>query len=160
MLGRPEYEKKLKSVIEKVASVEKVVITADEMVRSGDSFGAWERLKEISPDFPDDNEVNKRLSKLSETTSEFSRVLTAAQENEEKGRYGVSLSGFLRADKIYPGSIFAKRGIERLADKILPESGAAPASSTPSNPATPAPAADSVFAPADTLAPVNVPAPR
>jgi hypothetical protein len=157
VLGRPDYEKKLKSVIEKVASVEKVVITADEMVRSGDSFGAWERLKEISPDFPDDNEVNKRISKLSETCSEFSRVLTAALENEEKGRYGVSLSGFLRADKIYPNSIFAKRGIARVADKILPESGPAPASSTP---ATPAPAADSVFAPADTLAPVNAPAPR
>ena len=153
VFSKPDYAKKLKEVLERVEKVEKVVITADEMVRSGDSFGAWERLKEISPDFPDDNEVNRRISQLSEACSEFSRLLTAAKENEEKGRYGISLSGYLRADKMYPGSIFAKKGIERIADKILPETGRGPASS-------PAPSADPAFPPAEGLTPVNAPASR
>ncbi|HWB06978.1 MAG TPA: hypothetical protein VG796_28395 [Verrucomicrobiales bacterium] len=161
VLGKPEYEKKLKEVVDKVASVEKVVITADEMVRSGDSYGAWERLKEISADFPDDNEVNKRISKLSETCAEFSRILTTAAENEKKDRYGLSLSGYLRARQIYPNSLFAKDGIERLADKILPESGNAVPNNTPPRPREATPPADPFSpAPAESLTPVNAPASR
>jgi hypothetical protein len=54
---------------------------------------------------------------------------------------------------MYPGSIFAKKGIERIADKILPETGKSPAPS-------PAPSADPAFPPAESLSPVNAPAPR
>ena len=157
VLGKPEYEAKLKAVMEKVGKVERVVMTADELVRAGDNFGAWERLKEVSADFPDDNEVNQRLAKLSESCATFIRVLKDAKEQEEKGRLGVSLSGFLRAEQIYPNSILAKAGIERLADRILPEnapaSGPAPAAAPP---AENAPA----FPPEEPLTPVNAPAPR
>lgn len=150
VLGKPEYESKLKAVLDKVGGVEKVVTTADELVRAGDHFGAWERLKEISADFPDDNEVNQRLAKLSEHCATFIRVLRDAKEQEDKGRLGVSLSGYLRAEQIYPHSILAKAGIERLADRILPESRAAAtttgASGDPSIPA---------FSAEETLTPVN-----
>jgi len=151
VLGKPEYEKKLKDVMEKVGSVEKVVMMADGFVRAGDHFGAWERLKEVSADFPDDNEVNTRLAKLSEHCATFIRVLKDAKEQEDKGRLGVSLSGYLRAEQIYPNSILAKAGIERLADKILPETAAAPAPAESNAP---------VFSPEETLAPVNAPEPR
>lgn len=140
VLGKPEYETKLKEVLEKVASVERVVITADEMVKAGDNCGAWERLKEASADFPDDNEVNRRLATLSQKCSTFINALNDAMADEEKGRLGISLSGYLRAEKLYPGSLFARRGIERLSRRILPESADTP----PDSGAVP----DAIFAPA------------
>jgi hypothetical protein len=157
VLGKPEYEAKLKAVIEKVGNVERVVMTADELERAGDRFGAWERLKEISADFPDDNEVNRRLARLSEHCAAFIRLLKDAKEQEDKGRLGVSLSGYLRAEQMYPMSILAKAGIERMADRILPEDKPASAEAAPA----PADSAVSPGFPQDEFpAPVNAPAPR
>ena len=126
VLGKPEYEQKLKGVLEEVAKVERVVITADEMVKSGDSSGAWERLEEIAKTFPDDNEVNRRRAELSRQNAGFIHAITEARRHEDNARPGISLSWYLRARRAYPASLFAKQGIERLADKILPEK-AAPA---------------------------------
>ncbi len=152
VLGKPEYEKKFKEVIDKVTSVETVVQTADALQRRGDNFGAWEALKEISVDFPDDNEVNRRISTLSQACAEYIHILNTAKDNEDKGRLGISLSGYLRASKMYPGSIFAQKGIDRIADKILPE--------TPASSASVATPADALFTPANTLAPATAPDPR
>ena len=151
VLGKPEYEAKLKAVIEKVGSVEKVVLTADELMKAGDNCGAWEKLKESSKDFPDDNEVNLRLAKLSEKCSGFINALNDAKSDEEKGRLGISLSAYLRAERLYPNSRMAKSGIERISDKILPEKTAS--SLSPANAPVP------VFSPEETLSPVNQPAP-
>jgi tetratricopeptide (TPR) repeat protein len=146
VLGRPEYETKLKAVLEKVRDVEKVVITADEMERGGDRYGAWDRLKEIAETAKDDNEVNVRLARLSEHCAEYIRVLKDAKEHEDKGRNGVGLALYLKAERIYPHSLLAKAGIERLADKILPED--APDKSTaPAEPPVP------VFIPGETDVP-------
>jgi len=151
VLGKPEYEAKLTAVLEKVKKVEEVTLTADKLVKMGDSFGAWEELKEASKDFPDDNEVNLRLAKLSEKCSGFINALNDAKTDEEKGRLGISLSAYLRAERIYPNSRMAKSGIDRLADRILPEMERAP--SAPANSSVP------VFSPEETLSPVNQPAP-
>jgi hypothetical protein len=147
VLGKPEYEAKLKAAIEKVGKVEKVVMTADEYERSGDRYGAWERLKEISESSKDDNEVNQRLARLSEHCAEFARTLKEAREHEDKGRLGVSLTLYLRAHKIYPNSILASAGIERLSDRILPENEV----STPMNKGTTAEVP--VFSPQETDVP-------
>jgi len=158
VLGKPEYEAKLKTALEKVGSVQKVVLTSDEMERAGDRFGAWERLKEISDSAKDDNEVNTRLARLSEHCAEYIRVLKDARESEDKGRAGVSLALYLQAERMYPNSILAKAGIERQADKILPEI----EEEKPSRPAEPA---VPVFIPGETTTPANdppgtAPAPR
>lgn len=156
VLGKPEYEAKLKAALEKVGSVQKVVLTADEMERAGDRHGAWERLKEIAESAKDDNEVNTRLARLSEHCAEYIRVLKDARENEDKGRTGVSLSLYLQAERMYPHSILAKAGIERQADKILPEN----EEEKPSRPAEPS---VPVFIPGETEAPNppgTAPAPR
>ena len=158
VLGKPEYEAKLKAALSKVGDVQKVVMTADEMERRGDKHGAWEQLKEISETAKDDNEVNARLARLSEHCAEFIRILKDAKEHEDKGRHGVGLALYLRADRIYPHSILAKAGIERLSDKILPEN-------EPVKSAAPAEAAVPVFIPGESDAPPanqpgSTPAPR
>ncbi len=130
VLGKPEYEQKLKSVLEEVGKVERVVMTADELAKAGDSTGAWERLEEIARDFPDDNEVNRRRADLSRKNPSFIHAITEARRHEDNARVGISLSWYLRARRAYPASLFAKQGINRLSDKILPEK--APATDLPS----------------------------
>ena len=107
-------------------------------------------LKDIQEFNKDDNEVNLRLASLSEKCSKFITTLNDAKAREDKDQRGISLSLYLQAERIYPNSLRAKSGIERLADKILPEN-------TPS--AAPA-APDAVFAPADSTAPATAPALR
>jgi len=154
VLGKPDYETKLKAALEKVRDVEKVVLTADEMERGGDRYGAWDRLKEIAETAKDDNEVNLRLARLSEHCAEYIRVLKDAKEHEDKGRNGVGLALYLKAARIYPHSILAKAGIERLADKILPEN-------EPDAPAAPAAPPVPVFIPGEPDLPSgSTPAPR
>ena len=121
VLGKPEYEQKLKTVLEEVGKVERVVLTADELVKAGNPTGAWERLEEIAKDFPDDNEVNRRRAELSRKNPDFIHAITEARRHEDNARAGISLSWYLRARRAYPDSLFARQGIERLADKILPE---------------------------------------
>jgi len=121
VLGKPEYETKLKTVMDEVGKVERVVMAADEMIKVGDHAGAWERLEEISKTFPDDNEINRRRAELSRKNPEFIHAITEARRHEDNARTGISLSWYLRARRAYPNSLMAKQGIERLSDKILPE---------------------------------------
>jgi tetratricopeptide (TPR) repeat protein len=148
VLGKPEYEQKLKAALEKVAPVDRVTALADEMVKAGDSAGAWERLEEAAKDYPDDNELNRRRAELAGRNAEFIHAINEARKHEDSGRTGVSLSWFLRAERLYPNSLMARKGIDRLADRILPESAtasstqdnpvyASPPTSTASDPATP-----------------------
>ncbi len=125
VLGKPDYEQKLKAALEKVARVDRAVATAQEMEKGGDSAGAWERLKEISPDFPEDNDVNRLLMTLSEKNPEFIHALEEAKKQEAANRTGISLSWYLKAKRIYPNSLAAKAGINRLASRILPDGNSA-----------------------------------
>ena len=53
--------------------------------------------------------------------AEFVRTLRGAQDLEKKDLLGSSLSWYLKAKKLYPGSSFAGDGIDRLVKKIVPE---------------------------------------
>jgi hypothetical protein len=92
------------------------------MVKAGDSAGAWERLEEAAKDYPDDNEINRRRAELSGKNADFINAIMEARKHETSGRSGVSLSWYLRAERLYPASLMARKGIDRIADKILPES--------------------------------------
>ncbi|MES2709831.1 MAG: hypothetical protein V4726_24760 [Verrucomicrobiota bacterium] len=148
VLGKPEYETKLKDVLTEVAKVEKVVLIADEMVKRGDTCGAWEQLEQISKTFPDDNEVNRRRAELSRENPEFISAVTEARRHEDNHRLGISLSYYLKAKRLYPGSLFAREGITRIADRILPEN-------TPPSLSTPPPAPASPPAPSYTTPPAT-----
>ena len=54
-------------------------------------------------------------------TAQDGHRLSAWRTGPDNARAGISLSWYLRARRAYPNSLMAKQGIERLADKILPE---------------------------------------
>ena len=125
MVTKPDKQKQLQEVIDIVKKSETAVIKADELARSENPYGAWESVKEALKDLPDDTDLNKRSAMFSSQVSEFVQALDRAEKLEEKKQYGSSLAWFLKAERIYPGSRFAKAGIERNADLILPSSSAA-----------------------------------
>ena len=67
-------------------------------------------------------------SDLATDVAEFVSSLKKAERLEERDQNGSSLAWYLKARKMYPNSVFAKRGIGRLVDEILPNDGAADSS--------------------------------
>lgn len=122
MITRPEKMEKLKEVVEIVKRSEMAVVKADELARSDNAFGAWESVQEALIDQPDDNDLNKRSAQFSSQVSEFVNALDRAKRLEERKQYGASLAWFLKAKRLYPASRFAKDGITRNSDAILPDS--------------------------------------
>jgi hypothetical protein len=53
--------------------------------------------------------------------SDFVRTLRSAEDLEKRKDVGASLSHYLKAQRIYPGSEFAAQGIDRLKKEIFPE---------------------------------------
>ncbi len=53
-------------------------------------------------------------------------ALKKGERLEERDQSGSSLAWYLKARSMYPNSIFAKRGINRLVEEILPDGGATP----------------------------------
>ncbi|MEZ5303409.1 MAG: hypothetical protein R3F11_22625 [Verrucomicrobiales bacterium] len=124
VVGQPEREKQLKSILEDQAKIQGVVMQAEELARRGDKWGAWESVQMLAEKYPQDKNLNRLRSDLSIEISEFVRALTTANRHEQRNQTGSSLAWYLRARKIYPSSTYAKQGIDRLTDEILPSDGA------------------------------------
>jgi hypothetical protein len=145
--GKKEYIDKLKTVVDQVAEIEMVINGAGRLEKAGDRYGAWEALKDIQKTHPDDNELNRHLTRLSESCGDFISAVNEAQKHEAGGRTGVALASWLLAEQIYPNSKLAREGIERVVNKVLPETDAG------TLPAPAAPAPVDPFAPQGTLPP-------
>ena len=60
-------------------------------------------------DFPDDGEAEPMRSKFH------------AEDFEKRDQPGSSLAWYLKARQLYPASTFAKAGIQRLGQQVLPD---------------------------------------
>lgn len=87
----------------------------------GDRYGAWEQIMSLIEDYPDDQEANKLAVTLTKQVGEFVSTLEKAKRLEDNNQVGSSLAWYLKARRTYPHSNIAKKGINRLLDKMLPE---------------------------------------
>ena len=53
--------------------------------------------------------------------SDFVKMIHTAEELEKREQVGSSLAHFLKAQKMYPASDFARDGVARLVKLVLPE---------------------------------------
>jgi hypothetical protein len=79
--------------------------------------------KEAAASSGDDIELNQLLTTLTLKVTDFVKVLDRAKTLEDRGHSGMGLTYYLKAKRIYPNSIYAEEGIDRLLDEILPSSG-------------------------------------
>ena len=81
-------------------------------------------LKDISSILKNDEDKVDKLLKLSvelsEKVSSFVRVIKRAEKLENEKHNGMSLTWYLKAKSIYPKSTYAKSGMNRLLNTILP----------------------------------------
>jgi tetratricopeptide (TPR) repeat protein len=117
----PEKQEQLRKVLDDMALVEAAVIRAQEVEKRGDFAGAWESAESAYRQFPDDNKLNQVRANLTTRAADFVRALKQAEEQEKKDQFGSSLAWYLKAQKTYPASDFARQGIERINTRILPD---------------------------------------
>lgn len=117
----PEKRDKLKEVLENMQAIETAILQADEISKRGDSAGAWESIEAVYTKFPNDNKLNQLRADLSTKASDFVNALSRANGLEQRNQLGSALTAYLEAKKIYPPSQFAKDGILRIRNKILPD---------------------------------------
>lgn len=117
----PEKQAQLRKVLEDMAQVEAAIIRAQEVEKHGDFAGAWESAEAASRQFPDDNKLNQIRATLTTKAADFVRALEQAEDQEKKNQLGSALAWYLKAQKNYPASDFARQGIERIDAQLLPD---------------------------------------
>ncbi len=117
----PDRATQLGKVMDEMKTIETAIMRADEMARQSNFPGAWESVEKIAPQFPADSKLSQIRADLTTQASDFVHTVRGAQDLEKKDQIGSSLAWFLKAQKMYPASDFAREGIDRLKKVILPE---------------------------------------
>ncbi len=117
----PERQEQLQEIIGNIQIIEMALQNANALAKEGNKYAAWETVEKVFQRFPDDAPLGAKRSDLTTEVADFVASLKKAENLEEMDQAGSSLAWFLKSRQIYPNSSFAKEGIERLANKILPD---------------------------------------
>ena len=108
------------NILNEVLLLEQQIAIIKCLNENNNPWGAWETAREAQGKFNDDNELLKISVELSEKVSSFVRVIKRAEKLENEKHNGMSLTWYLKAKSIYPKSTYAKSGMNRLLNTILP----------------------------------------
>ncbi len=126
--GDSAREQQLKDALLKVQKAEMASEKANLLVMNGDVDGAWETIETAVKVWPDDMKLNKLLADLSGRSADFVSAINHAREAEAKKEMGYSLTWYVNAQNLYPASVIALDGIERIRKQLLsPDATARPA---------------------------------
>ena len=110
----------LESILNDVLMLEQEIAIIKGLNDNDNPWGAWEIARNAQEKFSDDNELLKLSVELGEKVSPFVRVIKRAEKLEDEKHNGMSLTWYLKAKSIYPKSNYAKDGMNRLLNIILP----------------------------------------
>ena len=110
----------LESILNDVLLLEQEIAIIKGLNDNDNPWGAWEVARNAQEKFSDDNELLKLSVELGEKVSPFVRVIKRAEKLEDEKHNGMSLTWYLKAKSIYPKSNYAKDGMNRLLNIILP----------------------------------------
>jgi hypothetical protein len=117
----PKRQEQLRKVLTEMTEIEKAIVRAQEIEKRGDFAGAWESAEDAFGKYPTDSKLNQIRADLTTKAADFVGSLRRAEELEKHHQPGSSLAWFLKAQQQYPNSDFARKGIERLTQEILPD---------------------------------------
>lgn len=117
----PQKQEQLRKVLEDMQLIEAAVIRAQEVEKRGDYAGAWEGVEQAFQMFPDDNKLNQVRANLTTRAPDFVHAIRQAEQLEKTGQPGSALAWYLKAQKAYPASEFAREGITRVNVMVLPD---------------------------------------
>ena len=110
----------LEEVLNQVLSLEQEIAKIKGLNENKNPWGAWEISRKAQEQFSNDNELLRLSVELGEEVPSFIRVLKNAEKLEREKHDGLSLTWYLKAKSIYPKSSYAKDGINRILNNILP----------------------------------------
>ena len=116
-----ERQEALNEIVNNILEIETTLKQAETLKKSGNPHAAWEIVEKTFKKFPDDVPLSSTRSDLSTDVAEFVKALKKAENLETRKQRGSSLTWFLSARRIYPQSEYAKDGVKRLVDAILPD---------------------------------------
>ena len=117
----PDRRQTLEKVMKNMETIEASLMRSEEMSRTGNHAGAWESLERAWAEFPDDGKLNQQRADMTTRASDFVKIIRNAEDLEKREQVGSSLAHYLKAQKIYPASDFARDGVARLVKQVLPE---------------------------------------
>ncbi len=117
----PDRKQTLEKVMKNMETIEASLMRAEEMSRTGNNAGAWEGLERAWTEFPDDAKLNQQRADMTTRASDFVKVIRSAEDLEKRDQVGSSLAHYLKAQKMYPASDFARDGVARLVKQVLPD---------------------------------------
>jgi hypothetical protein len=118
----PARKEALEKVMTDMQTIDGALLRAEEMARQGSYAGAWETLERAWAQFPEDAKLNQLRADMTTRASDFVKIIRNAEDLEKREQFGGSLAHYLKAQKIYPASDFARDGVTRLVKQVLPES--------------------------------------
>lgn len=109
-----------RQIMGNLTTIETALGKAQEFIKIGQNYGAWEQLAEIREKFPNDPKLGREMELLAPKVADFTLALDKAQKFESRTprQTGSALSWFLKARSIHPQSQQATEGIERMLDII------------------------------------------
>jgi DNA replication initiation complex subunit (GINS family) len=120
MATYPDKAKELKKVLEDMGNIEMSLVRAQELAKRNEFAGAWESVDRAADQYPDDLKLAQVRADYTTRAAEFVNCIRRAQDLEKKKQYGSSLTWFLRARRLCPTSEFAKEGIDRIVNELMP----------------------------------------
>ncbi len=120
---QPEKLEAFEQIMKNITKIEAGLEIANRLKDAGQPYGAYENLRLLRDDFPDDPVLAGRIADLSSSVSVFTNALDKAKTMEERtpAQTGTALSWYLEAKRLHPQSTIAQEGIDRLLDAIMPE---------------------------------------
>ena len=112
---RERFEK----IVSHVASLEATLAQIKMLLARKDDFIAWDMLLAAEEFDPNDEEVVLTKARTAVRVPEYSRLLSTAAQDEEKGNLGVALNVYLAAQDINPASEICRNAISRVSEKLL-----------------------------------------
>ncbi|HSI83103.1 MAG: hypothetical protein ACAI35_05510 [Candidatus Methylacidiphilales bacterium] len=120
MATYPDKAKDLKKVLDDMVVIEMALVRAQELAKRDQYAGAWESVDRIAEQYPDDLKLAQVRADYTTRAAEFVNCIRRAQDLEKKKQFGSSLTWFLKARRLCPTSEFAKEGIDRIVNELMP----------------------------------------
>ncbi|MEM7146387.1 MAG: hypothetical protein AAF591_14725 [Verrucomicrobiota bacterium] len=117
----PERAAQLDTILNDIAKIDLSINQAEKLTQLGDKHGAWETVEELHKEFSDDPKLSSVRSDLATDVAPFVSALKEAERLEDRNQTGSSLAWYLKARRMYPNSTFARSGVNRLVELVLPD---------------------------------------
>lgn len=119
LMSDPERSAKLRESVEKIGKIDVLIAQSKELVAQNNPYAAWDMLISASKVDPDDVVVNREIGRLAPSVADYVGLLNRAERQENENRHAASLSLYLAAQEIHPGSQICRLGIERVSKALM-----------------------------------------